>query len=193
MLPKIKFKCAWTRDEHQRPWTRYGRVPDRVLRARIAAYRRRWWSVGPSILRRLSQITGIRWRERVIICTLTPVYTQADPLLIPPYKDPDWFIHVLTHELIHQLLRQGKANTVQQRLERLHRIHRRYPKNVREHIMVHAIHGIVMQKLLRNGRRLLIRELRWATKYPEYALAWRIARRRGFASVARELRDGEQR
>lgn len=193
MLPKIKFTCGWTRDEYQRPWTRYGRVPDRVLRARIAAYRRRWRSVGPSILRRLSQLTGIRWRERVMICTLTPLYTQADPLCVPPYQDPDWFIHVLTHELIHQLLRQGKAHTVQQRLERLRRRYRRYPKDVREHILVHAIHGIVIQKLFRDGGRLFQRELRWAAKRPEYALSWQIAQRRGFKKIAQELRDGVQR
>jgi hypothetical protein len=70
----------------------------------IKSVEKLWNKVGKKVLREISKVTSLKWKSKVIHCYVVGKCVPfSDPLTLPIYKEKDYFIDVLIHELIHQI------------------------------------------------------------------------------------------
>src|SRR3989344_3848243 len=154
MIPEIEFRCNGTYDQFCRE--KYTKAEEKKLgkyptNKKTMAYIKKiqplWKKDGKKILLELQKVTGLKWKEKKMICYVVGNHIPfADPLTIPVFaKNPDYFTDVLTHELVHNLLNQND--------EKLSKywnfVWKKYPKNsfvTKVHLVVHAIHKHIFLK-----------------------------------------------
>ena len=69
-----------------------------------------WRKDEEKLLKELADISGLRWQEKSMACYVVGrCIPFSDPLTIKVYKELplNYFVDVLTHELIHQLFTQN--------------------------------------------------------------------------------------
>lgn len=182
MLPTLEFFFG----EFERLWDSRGRLSPQAHGGRLRSYRREWSMWGAHILTGIAQLTGVRWKEKMLECQVRAANSDGSadgPLCVPGYKDPTQFVDILTHELIHVNISYAPREGEQGFELRL----RRHPHIVRQHVLVHAVHGILLKRLF--GEERYLRERVWARTRPDYDRAWRIAEIKGFERVTEEFRS----
>ncbi len=188
MIPQLVFRHSWVYEMHLKRPKGSRAVSPKVLRQRIVNYEQLWREIGSKILRELERVTSLRWQEREIICYIITTDTPrafSDPLTLPAWRNMKFFVNTLTHELIHRLLTYGAPQRLlSQNWQTLMRRYRKYPRLVRTHIVVHAIHALVLKRLF--DEKTLREEIR-SRKNPSYVLAWKVAQGEGYENVVRML------
>lgn len=109
---KINFKYSWIYDCH---WKEvYKDDKEYPTPKQVQSYMLRveklWRKDETKILKELSLVAGLKWKEKSVICYVVGRCKPfSDPLTIKVYKNYsfDYFVDVLTHELVHQLFTQG--------------------------------------------------------------------------------------
>ncbi len=110
----------------------------------------------------------------------------SDPLTLPVYKNKEYFIDVLTHELIHQLFMQ-KGNYEKSKKAWKH-IHSKYKKEsfvTRIHIPLYAIHSYIYEKLFNEKR--IDRDMHRSKFFPDYKKAWGVVTKEGYEKIIEEF------
>lgn len=195
MIPKVIFRYSWIYDQNWRVWIKnykknYGKYPStKEVLSYIKKIDKLWKKEEKIIFRELSKITKIKWNEKIIKCYVVGrCIPFSDPLTISLYKYPDYFIDVLTHELIHRIF--ATKENFQKSKKAWDYINKKYKKeiwNTRVHIVIHAIHKHIFLKFF--GEKRLKREIKIMGKFPEYKRAWDIVQKEGYQNIINEFRE----
>ena len=141
------------------------------------------------ILKELSVISGLKWKKESIICYVVgKCIPFSDPLTIKIYKEysPNYFIDVLTHELIHRLFTQSENMRKSKKAwSYFHRKYKNEKFNTIIHIPVHAIHAHIILKYF--GEKRLKREIESLSHLPDYKKAWDVVRGEGCQNIIKEF------
>lgn len=191
-LPKIIFRHSWIYDKTIKRLS-----GEKTLKIFSKEYFRRhmkklskdWSKNEIQILRELAKVTKLKWREKEIVVYITDgVISFSDPLTLNLKST----IHTLTHELIHRILSQRenglRFNKNWNRL--MDKYKKEVPKaggNLRGHIIVHAIHKYILEKLF--DKKILQKEMK-AVKHPDYIRSWEIVKRYGHKEIIKQLTKG---
>ena len=147
-----------------------------------------WHEHGNGILRELARATGLRWKAKEIPCYVVGrCIPFSDPLTMPAFeKCPDYFIDILTHELIHQLFNQeGNQSRTQRARKYFDEKFKTESTITRIHIPIHALHAHVFLKFFDQAR--LRREVDLMRFFPNYMRSWRIVQRSGHQRIIQDF------
>lgn len=145
----------------------------------MAECREAWEPVEEKILSGLVAVLETEFYKDVIDVYMAPMLPSiSSPILISIRYEPDEFIDILTHELIHNLLADGTRRTPLPSEV--------FPEEddplVQVHIIVHAVAKHVFLDVFGEPYRLQ-RELQSAQGSPAYARAWQIVEQRDYRHI----------
>lgn len=196
LLPKIIFKYSWIYDfqwklvyEKLNLKDKYGEYPSSVeLKDYVEQIKGSWEKVGDKILVSLAEYSGLRWQKDEIIVYVVGKGTIpfSDPLTVPAYIDnQEYFIDVVTHELIHNLLTQNDEITRPYWAF----IGEKYPdasRTTQSHLIVHALHTKIYKEF-RGEDRLKIDQER--LKNEDYVNSWKLVEKEGYENIIQNFKD----
>lgn len=196
MTPKIIFKYSWIYDQNWKEWVKLYikkgekcQYPDpQEVQNYIKKVEKLWSRQEKKVLEEISKASGLKWKEKTIICYVVGnCVSFSDPLTLRAYEEPDYFIDVLVHELIHQLfIQEGNLEKSAKSWEYLENKYRSESFNIRVHIPVHAIHWHIFLKFF--GQSNLDREIKKTNEYADYKKAWDIVRQEGYENIIKEFK-----
>lgn len=187
LLPKIIFKYSWIYDQHWKGiYDKEKDYPsDEEICNSIKKVEKLWRKNEKRILKELSIISGLSWKEKSITCYVVGrCIPFSDPLTIKVYKEYplNYSIDVLTHELIHQLFTQ--SDNTQKSKKAWGYFHKKYKNekfNAIIHIPVYAMHSHVISKYF--GEKRLEREIESLSYLSDYKKAWDIVKEEGCQNI----------
>ncbi|MBU3964854.1 hypothetical protein KJ695_04240 [Patescibacteria group bacterium] len=189
MTPKIIFKYSWIYDMH---WKgiykgKSEKYPTaKQIQNYIGKVEKLWRKDENKVLSELSKISGLKWKKKSICCYVVGRCRPfSDPLTLGVYNKADYFVDVLTHELIHQLFVQNE-NRNEKVWKYFHEKYKSESFNARIHIPVHAIHQHIFLKFF--GQKRLKREIKIMSKFPNYKKAWDIVEKEGYENIIKEFK-----
>lgn len=192
MTPKIIFKYSWVYDQNWKKWIKlYDKSSKKYpsyyeIQRYIKKVEKLWREDEEKVLIELSKKMGLKWKEKTIACYIVGRCREfSDPLTMPIHYKPDYFIDVLVHELIHQLLIQNEG-VCWSAWKYFHEKYKDDEFNTRIHVPVHALHWHIFMRFF--GEKNLKRELKIMGKYPDYKRAWDIVRQEGYGSIIKEFK-----
>ncbi len=196
MTPKIIFKYSWIYDQNWKEWIKVyekGKkypYPDSMqVQNYIKRVEKLWQKSEKQVLEEMSKIAGLKWKEKSITCYVVGNCVPfSDPLTPRAYeKKPDYFIDVLVQELIHQLFTQeGNLRQSAKAWKYFEEKYKNEPSRATIHIPLHAIHRHIFLKFF--GKKRLNREIKKASKWPDYKRAWGIVQEEGYQNIIREFK-----
>lgn len=191
-LPKVEFRYSWVYDDIFKELDKPPK--DKVLSYRtIQGYIKQvealWRKHEKSILQELSKVTKLLWQEEEIPCyVVTWSRPFSDPLTVSPWEPKDYFLDILTHELIHRLfIQKGNMKRTDKVWKYFLRRYKNEPFNTRIHIPLHAIHEHIFRTLFNEKR--LVREYITAKRWKEYKRSWDIVRKEGYQNIMKQFVD----
>jgi len=187
--PKIVFKYSWIYDQIWKEVLldkkkKYP-LPRKILNY-IKKVEKIWRKEEKKVLTELTRITYLKWKVKSISCYIVGRCKPfSEPLTMPIYeKYPDYFIDVLTHELIHQLFIQNEKE-----LEKSwHYIWRKYKRETNKtkiHIPLYAIHSYIYYKFFNEKR--LKRDIKLISFLPDYKKSWQIVQKESYKDIINEF------
>lgn len=195
MLPKINFRYSSVYDGFLKAnvlGKRKFKYPTSRTKRKILNYIKKveklWRKDEKKILREISKITKLPWRERVIYCYIIEKgnFGLHDPLTQPIHKKLDVSLDFLVHELIHRIFASGE--NLKKSNKAWNYIYRKYKnesKNTKIHIVIHAIHSHIYLKFFNTKR--LKRDIKWAVPHGDYRRAWQIVQKGGYRKIINEF------
>lgn len=188
--PKVIFKYSSVYDRRCREdWLRKdkkGYPSKRKILNYIKKVEKLWRKKEKEILKEISKITKLKWREKSINCYLVGrVRPFSLPLTMPIFeRKANDFIDVLTHELIHNIFTQNQKY-LKKSWNFFNRKYKKESQVTRIHILVHAVHSHIYmeffgeKRLKRNIKRLVFRQ--------DYKRAWDIVQKQGYHNIINEF------
>jgi len=199
MIPKINFKYSWIYDEKmeqlyeaiKKERNLNHKYPDwkETLKYTKQIYKK-WSAIANKVLIAIEKTSGLKWKEPKITCYVVGrTIAFSDPLTVGTVNDKNWFIDILTHELIHQIFVQNmdKKEKYWKYLEK------KYPKyglSTRIHITLLAIHKSIYLTLSnKSGLKRDIKRADKVVKYsPQYKTAWDVVDKEGYKNLIKEFK-----
>lgn len=141
-------------------------------------YRNEWTKHERQILTAMQEVFGLEFYSGVIDVSLAPWFVpQSDPMIINLQYEPDQFVDVLTHELLHVLLTDNRTYSMKSSPRELN-LAERWEKlfgarefNELVHIPVHAASKYIYLDVLGQQDRLH-RDIEDVRHLPAYKAAW---------------------
>ena len=194
MIPKINFRYSWIYDERFKPlWKKkhikkWGKYPSyKEIKTYIKKIKPIWKKQENKVLKELSELTNLEWKEKEIKCYITGrAFPFSDPLTMRIYKNKNFFIDCLIHELIHVLFIQNTKETNPYFAYIITKKYKNEKFNTRIHIPVHAIHKYIFLKFFTEKR--LKTEIDFCKYSPEYKRSWEIVNSEGYENIIKEFR-----
>ncbi len=153
----------------------------------IKEYQVEWLKFESKIIQAITEITALKFSERVIIVHIVKNYMGAfsDPLVVSAKYPPDLFVDILTHELIHRIF---NYNVQELPIRKINLTMFPDEKNITtlNHILVHAIHKKIYLDVL-NAPNRLERDMGRCEKNPAYAKAWKTVQDGGYQEIIDEF------
>jgi hypothetical protein len=132
-----------------------------------------WEKDEKKILAEIENASGMKWKEKEIICYLVSrAIPFSDPLTMPVYKNKQFFIDILVHELIHRIFVQNNKDF----RKKMQIIIKKFPDenwNVKIHILLDIIHKKIYEKF--NWQKRMQNEINYFKKLRDYKKAWNLA------------------
>jgi hypothetical protein len=166
--------------------------------ARTQAYRKAWATYQTIILRGMTEVLDLSFYRPVIVVTVAPCFRNISaPLILNFAPDPDRFVDVLTHELLHVLQTDnhkhqtfGPHATVDL-LAEWRRLFGDHERVTLVHIPLHALHKYLYLDVLKAPERLerelsTLRNVQTAGAYLE---AWDYVNGRDYRGMVDEMRN----
>ena len=184
-MPKLIFRRSRLYDDSLMKETKYKTVDDKIIDSFVLNIKKEWVKNGPKILKEISKITKLKWREKEIVCYVsTGVTPYSDPLTLNLKSN----IHTLSHELIHRILSEPENNKlIDKNWMKFMKGYKNELKVTRVHIVIHAIHAILLKNLFGNK---VLEEEKASVKDKNYIRAWKIAEKVSFKSIVEQLNSG---
>lgn len=185
-IPTIEFRKSWVYDSMWKRPKRLQQPPSKKdWNTRERKLRQLWSKHVQPILRALSSVTGLTWREERIIVYLTwGVRPFSDPVTISLRSDVVSVFETLTHELIHRICSEEKNLAIIQR--RWKNFVAKYPKEVPiaiNHVPIHAVHEVVWHTLFPKRVEALKSDL----KLKPYVRSWKIVDTIGADNIIQQV------
>jgi len=198
-LPTIRIKDAWLLREHASThlhelWGdgKMELADDEWMKRRVNEYTQAWQPYESQILQGMTEILGLSFRQNIIDVYIAPWFNAfSDPMVIGVTQEPDVFIDILTHELLHRLLTDNSSTSYTLPLlpewEKLFGKQLNYVELV--HIPVHAVHKAIYLDVLREPSRLQ-RDIKSNEEYgaTDYIKAWAYVEKHGYKTIIKKLR-----
>lgn len=185
-FPKLIIQRSWLLDQALARPKKWPEPKAPFFKSQVKKLISAWDRNGRKILRSIERHSGLRWYQREI-----PIYVSfgiipfSNPLILTLRKDVTVMVDTLTHELIHRVLSEPQNwKRIENNWNRLMRIYRKESPMARTHIVVHAIHELVLLDLF--GQKRLVRECQ-EVKNPAYRRSWKIVERDGAVQILRQL------
>lgn len=195
-LPTIRIKDAWLlRDAASKPlnelWGKGTSLrSDEEYTKIVEDYRAAWQPYEKKILEGLAKITGLDYNQNIIDVYIAPWFSAfSDPLVIGVTNDPDVFVDVLTHELIHRLLTDNTTLDSETYLvPEWERMFGKHSWNTTIHIPVHAVHKALYLDILKAPERLG-RDIANHKKHghKDYVTAWDYVEKNDYKQIIEAL------
>ncbi|PIQ07481.1 MAG: hypothetical protein COW72_00100 [Candidatus Nealsonbacteria bacterium CG18_big_fil_WC_8_21_14_2_50_37_10] len=190
--PKIVFKYSWIYDQTWKEGL-IGKKSKKYPSSKhvlnyIKKIEKLWQKEERRILLELSKISHLKWESKFIYCYVVGRCRPfSDPLTISVYeKYPDYFIDVLTHELIHNLFIQpGNYQKSKKAWGYFHQKYKKFSRNTRIHIPLQAIHSYIYYKFFNEKR--LKRDIKLISFLPDYKKSWQIVQKEGYKNIINEF------
>jgi len=199
--PIIRIKDAWLlRDNTSRHlhelWG--GDKPladDQWMKQRVGDYQKAWQPYEQKILYGMTEILGLTFRQNIIDVYIAPWFRAfSDPLVIGVMKEPDEFIDILTHELLHRLLTDNTVISHKMEQKLVLEWGRLFGKDLPfvqlVHIPVHAVHKAIYLDLLGESARFE-RDVANNKKHDatDYIAAWEYVNKQGYQTIIKQLQE----
>lgn len=198
-LPIIRIKDAWLLRENASKylhelWAKNGdKLADDIwIENRVNEYNKAWKPYEQTILKGLSVISELSYRQNIIDVYIAPWFRAfSDPMVIGVMQEPDLFIDTLTHELTHRLLTDN--TTIPHETMLLAPWQKLFGKNhtlgMLVHIPVHAIHKAIYLDVLKEPKRLE-RDIANNKMYEaqDYIAAWNYVEKNGYKEIISKLK-----
>ncbi len=185
-LPIIEFRTSWI---YNVQWIRPKKLqkpPDLQDWVKREKKLRLLWAMdGRKILRTMSRVTGLPWREdRIIVYLSWGIRPFSDPLTLNLRADVQAVFDTLAHELIHRICSHEKNH---QRIRRRWRSFvKQYPNELPlaiNHVPIHAVHERMWRELF--PRRL--KKIKSQLTLQPYIRAWQIVDEQGAELVVKKI------
>jgi hypothetical protein len=198
-LPQIRIKNAWLlRDNVSKHlhilWAKEGEplADDSWIDNKVADYQKAWKPVEEQILTSLTDILGLSFRQNIIDVYIAPWFNAfSDPLVIGVTKDPDVFIDLLTHELIHRLLTDNNETPYSKRHLKVwgELFGEGISKSALVHIPVHALMKAIFIDVLHEPERLE-RDIASCREQNavDYTTAWEYVEKHDYKEIIEKLK-----
>ena len=181
------FESHYRAQPGEADWIAY---PPEQTHEIIRAYDAAWKPYKSRILDGLHSITGLEFFQNTIdvfiVSSLRGGFSV--PMVISAQKEPDLFIDILSHELIHRLLTDNTASGEYNWREAQQKI---FPDitepKVINHIFVHAILKSLYLDVLEEPSRLM-RDIARCERFADYKRAWEIVERNDYRTIIENLR-----
>jgi hypothetical protein len=149
---------------------------------KVKLFKEEWNKYGCNILMTIKEISGLDFVREVFdvyVVSGTP-RDMSDPIIIRSRYEPDEFLDVLVHELLHRLLTLNKVKVPYEEEN----------DTVRGHVYVHAIMKYIYLDLLKDGGRLE-RNLQRSKKHStgDYIRAWEIVDDVGYMKLISQIKS----
>jgi hypothetical protein len=188
--PKIIFKYSWIYDQIWKEGLLMKKKksypsPEKVLNY-IKKIEKLWRKEEKKVFQELARVTHLRWKTKTIDCFVVGRCRPFSyPLTMPIYeKHPDYFIDVLTHELIHNIFIQNKEKT-EKAFQYFHKKYKKQSLTTRIHIPLHAIHSHIYYKFFNENR--LKRDIKFIGFLRDYKKSWQIVEKEGYQNIISEF------
>lgn len=197
-LPVIRIKDAWLLREnasnhlHELWGGDSTLADDEWMASRVASYQQSWKPLENQILSSMTSLLELSFRQNIIDVYVAPWFSAfSDPLVIGVMKEPDEFIDILTHELIHRLLMDN--TTVPHETELLSEWQNLFGKEhsfgAIVHIPVHAVHKSIYLDTLKDAARLE-RDIENSKSHDnaDYIDAWNYVESQSYKKIIEKLK-----
>lgn len=166
--------------------------------AKAKQYRNAWAEYEMTLLQGMTEALGVSFYRPVIDVTLAPYFGhKSTPLIINFRPNPDRFVDVLTHELLHVL--QTDNNKHQSNgphatlyvMTEWRKLFGHHDRMTLVHIPLHALHKYLYLDILKAPERLE-RDLASIEASPSgesYVKAWHYVNAHDYMEIVNELRD----
>lgn len=197
-MVEIRIKDAWLLRENASKhlhelWGKDSNLADdEWMEKKVAEYRKAWKPYEKKVISGLEDTLGLNFYQNVIDVYIAPWFRAfSEPLVIGVMSEPDGFVDILTHELIHRLLTDNK--TVPHDTQLLPEWEKLFGKQhsfgVLVHIPVHAVHKAIYLDILNEPERLK-RDIETNKKYKakDYIDAWDYVEKHGYKEIIEKLK-----
>ena len=183
--PKLIFRRSWLYDQALARGRGFKMSQDKIFDVQLRKLEKAWAVHGERILSEITKVTKLNWHEKEIVVYVTAgVVPYSDPLTLDLYSDID----TLTHELIHRILSEtDNWKHVKFNWIKLMRKYRVEADTVKTHIIIHAIHAVILKNLFGEKRLKKQKEL---VLDPDFIRLWVIAEAGEFENIVKELTQG---
>ena len=196
-LPTIRIKDAWLlREAASVPLNElWGDgeplKTDDEYAAITKAYQQAWQPFETKILGGMTNILGLSFKQNTIDVYIAPWFNAfSDPLVIGVTLEPDVFVDILTHELIHRLLTDNTTvpDDALLLIEWRQLFGEQNSFGMTVHIPVHAVHKAIYLDVLKAPERLE-RDVANNQKNnaTDYLNAWNYVDEHGYQGIITKL------
>lgn len=146
-----------------------------------------WGKIESEVLKAISRITGLKWKEKDITCYVIGYGRSfSDPLTIRLHETPELFIDTLVHEMIHQIQIQNN-DLAKKWYSYLDKVHNNETNLTKNHIIVHAIHKKIYLELFNEDRLKL--DIKTSQNDVDYARSWEIVEKEGYENIIKKFKE----
>ncbi len=159
------------------------------IKEKVEQFIRRWKPYEEKILRGMTKILGLTFYQNTIDVFIVSGLRGgfSVPMVISSMPEPDRFVDILTHELIHRLISDNSLKFDWRSVTRA-----QFPDITEElvlnHIFVHAVHKAIYFDVLNEPDRYE-RDVTRCERFPDYKEAWRIVNEKGYSEIIADFRS----
>ncbi len=197
-IPEIRIKDAWllrenaSRHLHELWGKDKTLADDDWMEKRVADYRKAWKPFEKQILTSMTDLLDLSFRQNIIDVHIAPWFNAfSDPMVIGVIKEPDQFVDILTHELLHRLLTDNTSipHETMILVEWQKLFGKEHTFGTLVHIPVHAVHKAIYLDVL-NAPERLERDIAGIKKIKatDYINAWGYVDKHGYLEIIEKLR-----
>ncbi len=196
VYPEIRIKNGWLIYQNvsvhlHKLWGKNKRLATiKDVDNKVAAYQTAWSKQETTILEGMYKLTGLRFKQNIIDVYIAPWFSAfSDPMVLGIRYEPDRFVDVLTHELLHRLL---SDNTKIGKLDLLKAWKKLFGKNHNFETLVHipvlALHKAIILDILKKPN-LLERDIAKMKEHKaiDYIKSWDYVNQHDYKDLIKQL------
>lgn len=161
-------------------------------REKTRQYQEAWEAKEAIILPAMQDMFGLRFYKPVIDVTLAPMFVpKSKPLIISFRTEPDQFIDVLTHELLHNLFTDNQYvqhHIYKDLISHWTKLFGERDRVELVHIPVHAALKAIYIDVLNEPYRLE-RDINDVSGWPAYKAAWEYVEQNDYKEIIKKFKD----
>lgn len=196
--PQIRIKNGWLIYQNasvhlHKLWGKNKKLASmKEVDLKILSYQKAWDKHEKQIMEGMQKILGLKFNQNIIDVYIAPWFDAfSDPMVIGNKFDPEYFVDVLTHELLHRLLTD---NTKIKKIRLIPKWKKCFGKNhnltTLVHIPVHATQKAIFIEILKQPSRAKrdfekMKEL----KAKDYISSWQYVEKNDYRDLIKRVKS----